>query len=193
VLVLAPWVVRNWIVLDEPLLSTNSGSLLYGANCDAAYYSRLIGTWPCYPTPAESAGADGDVAARLRRTGSDYAGDHAGRLPAVVGVRVLRTWDLWRPFASAHLEAGIADRHLRAQQSGLVVYWLLLPLALAGAVLLRRRGQPLRLLIAPFVLVTLVGAVGYGSTRFRVPAEIPLVVLAACALAAVVDRGRRVA
>jgi hypothetical protein len=189
-IVLAPWVVRNWATFDTPLLSTNSGSLLYGANCDAAYYSGLIGTWPCYPSAVERTGDEADVAARLRRTGVDYAQDHAGRVPAVVGVRVLRAWDLWSPRSATRLEASIADRDLTAHRLGVLAYWLLLPLAAAGAFVIRRRGQPLRLLLAPLALVTIVAALGYGTTRFRVPAEVSLVVLAALALASV-GRGRR--
>jgi hypothetical protein len=108
----------------------------------------------------------------------------------VVAVRVLRAFDLWKPRSSARLEATIADRDLRAHQAGVLAYWLLLPLAAAGAVVLRRRGQPLRILLAPFALVVIVAAVGYGTTRFRVPAEVPIVVLAAVALAALVERRR---
>jgi hypothetical protein len=99
---------------------------------------------------------------------------------------VLRTWDLWKPGAPARLEATIADRNLTAQWAGLIAYWLLLPLAVAGAVILRRRGQaPLRIVLAPVALVVLVAVAGYGSTRFRVPAEVPLVVLAAVTLAVI--------
>jgi hypothetical protein len=62
------------------------------------------------------------------------------------------------------------------------------PLAVAGAVVLRRRGERLWLLAAPVLLVTLVAATSYGSTRFRVAAEIPIVVLGSVALAAGWDR-----
>ena len=190
-LVLAPWVIRNAISVETATLSTNSGSLLYGANCDAAYYSGRIGTWPCYPPPALARGPERDVAPRLREEGIDYATDHAGRLPAVVAVRVLRTWDLWSPPSAARLEAGIADRNLTAHWAGVIAYWLLLPLAVVGAVLVRRSGlAPLRVLLAPVAMVVLVGALAYGTTRFRVPAEIPIVVLAAVAIAALTDRLR---
>ena len=190
-LVLAPWVVRNWVALDSPVLTTNSGSLLYGANCDAAYYSGLIGTWPCYPSADLRTGDEVQVAERLRTAGVDYARDHAGRLPAVAGVRVLRTWDFWSPRSATRLEASIADRDLAAHRAGVLVYWLLLPVAIAGAVALRRRGDPLRLLLAPVALVFLVAVFGYGTARFRVPAEIPLVVLAAVALASLGGYRRR--
>jgi hypothetical protein len=186
-LTLAPWVARNTVEFDRPLLSTNSGSLVYGANCHTAYYSGLIGTWPCYPRLTVAPGRDeADVSATLRHDGLDYAGDHLGRLPAVAGVRLLRTFDLWSPASATRLEAGIGDRDLTTYRVGVAVYYLLLPLALWGAVLLRRRGQPLALLLSPAALVVVVALLGYGTPRFRAPAEIPLVVLASVAIARLV-------
>jgi 4-amino-4-deoxy-L-arabinose transferase-like glycosyltransferase len=189
VLVLAPWVIRNWAELGQPLLSTNSGSLAYGANCHTAYYSRLIGTWPCYPRLTVAPGrTEADVSSRLRDQGVEYAADHAGRLPAVAAVRLLRTFDLWSPADATRLEAGTGDRDLATYRAGVAVYYLLLPFAVAGAVILRRRGQPLGFLLAPLALVVVVAILGYGSPRFRVPAEVPLVVMAAVALATIGDR-----
>jgi asparagine N-glycosylation enzyme membrane subunit Stt3 len=68
--------------------------------------------------------------------------------------------------------------------------YLLVPFAIGGAVVLRRRGQPLRILLVPVVFVTLVAALSYGSTRFRVAAEPAIVVLAAVGVAALWDRRR---
>jgi hypothetical protein len=58
----------------------------------------------------------------------------------------------------------------------------MLPLALAGTMMLRRRGKPIGFLLAPFALVVVVSIFAYGTPRFRVPAEVPLVMLAAVAL-----------
>jgi 4-amino-4-deoxy-L-arabinose transferase-like glycosyltransferase len=192
-LVVTPWLARNWIVFDRPAaISTNEGGLLAGANCDAAYYSQLIGTWACFPRDDPAWGTnEALISSKQRKRAIDYAGDHAGRLPAVVGVRVLRVWDLWDPRDAAEFEAGIADRHIRAQQASMVALYLMAPLAIVGAVVLRRRDAPLWLLAAPVVLVTLVGATSYGSTRFRVAAEIPIVVLGSVALVAGWDRLRQ--
>jgi 4-amino-4-deoxy-L-arabinose transferase-like glycosyltransferase len=191
ILVLTPWVVRNWVEFGHPVMSTNFGSLEYGANCHAAYYSGLIGTWPCYPRLTVGPGRDeADVSSALGDTGVRYARDHSGRLPAVAGVRVLRSFDLWSPADATRLEAGIGDRDLTLYRIGVAVYYLLLPLAVAGAVVLRRRREPLGLLLAPVALVVAVSVLGYGTPRFRVPAEIPLVVLAAVGMTAVGARAR---
>src|SRR4051794_29784201 len=186
-LFVSPWAIRNWAEFDRPLLSTNSGSLVYGANCHTAYYSGLIGTWPCYPRLTVAPGRDeADVSTELRRDGLDYAGDHAGRLPAVAAVRAARSFDFWSPASATRLEAGIGDRDLTTYRIGVGVYYLLLPLAVWGAVILRRRGEPLALLLSLLALVVVVTLLGYGTPRFGVPAEIPIVVLASVAVARVV-------
>jgi hypothetical protein len=191
-LVVAPWLVRNWITFDRPTaISTNEGGLLAGANCHAAYYTELVGTWACFPRNDPAWGEnEAAISAHLRSRAFEYAGDHIGRVPAVVGVRVLRVWDVWKPRSSARFEASIGDRHVDAQRAAVLSLYLLAPFAIAGAVILRRRGEPLRILLTPIVFVTLVAALSYGSTRFRVAAEPAIVVLAAVGAATWWDRLR---
>jgi hypothetical protein len=190
--VISPWLVRNWITFDQPTgISTNEGGLFAGANCHSAYYTPLIGTWACFPVNDPAWGEnEAVISGHLRGRALDYASGHAGRVPAVVGVRVLRVWDLWSPSKAADLEASIADRHIRAQQAAMVSLYLLIPFAFGGALVLRRRGEPLRILLAPIVFVTLVAALSYGSTRFRVAAEPAIIVLASVGLAAAWQRVR---
>jgi 4-amino-4-deoxy-L-arabinose transferase-like glycosyltransferase len=190
--VIAPWLVRNWITFDQPTgISTNEGGLFAGANCHAAYYTPLIGTWACFPVNDPAWGTnEAVISGHLRSRAFHYASDHAGRVPAVVGVRVLRVWDVWKPRSSAIYEASIADRHVDAQRAAMVALYLLAPFAIGGAVVLRRRGEPLRILLVPIVFVTLVAALSYGSTRFRVAAEPAIVVLAAVGGAALWERSR---
>jgi 4-amino-4-deoxy-L-arabinose transferase-like glycosyltransferase len=190
--VVAPWLVRNWITFDQPTaISTNEGGLFAGANCDAAYYTDLIGTWACFPVNDPAWGTnEAVISGHLRSRAASYASDHAGRVPAVVAVRVLRVWDVWKPRSAAGLEASIADRDITAQRAAMVSLYLLVPFAVAGAVLLRRRGQPLRILLVPVVFVTVVAALTYGSTRFRVAAEPAIVVLASVGTAALWERLR---
>jgi hypothetical protein len=178
-----PWIARNWITFDRPALSTNEGGLLAGANCHRAYYGRYIGTWPCFRPEPALASNEAVAEARLRREAIDYARDHAGRLPAVVGVRMLRVWELYHPRDQAAIESVVSERNLRVQQAGVVALYLLAALAVYGFVRLRRRRVVLFPLVVPIVMVTLVSAVTYGSTRFRAAAEVPIVVLAAAAVA----------
>jgi 4-amino-4-deoxy-L-arabinose transferase-like glycosyltransferase len=197
--VVAPWLARNWATFDRPTgISTNEGGLFAGANCHGAYYTELIGTWACFPRNDPAWGEnEAVISGHLRRRAIDYASDHAGRVPAVVGVRVLRVWDLWRPRSAAVFESRIADRDLHAEQAATIALYLLVPLAAFGALTLRRRragvggaAPPLRILLVPLAFVTLVAALSYGSTRFRVAAEPAIVVLAAVGLVALGERWR---
>jgi hypothetical protein len=63
---------------------------------------------------------------------------------------------------------------------------MLVALAAAGVTVLRRRGVAALPILGPVVVVTLVAATLYGRPRFRVPAEISIVVLAGVALDAFV-------
>src|SRR4051794_21929643 len=81
VVVLTPWIVRCWAQFDQPVfISTNSGGLLAGANCDATYHGEWIGQWrfDCLKPPKSTNEAQGS--ADLASDGIDYARDHAGRL-----------------------------------------------------------------------------------------------------------------
>jgi Dolichyl-phosphate-mannose-protein mannosyltransferase len=175
--VLAPWTIRNATAFDRfVLISTNDGSLLAGANCPDTYSGPDIGAWSfdCISSgrPGED---DAERSARWRREGLEYARDNAGRLPAVVPVRVLRTWDLYKPRDQVRFAEG---RHLTVVRMGIVFYFLMLPLAVLGVFALRGRVTPFLLLAGP-LMVTVTSILGYGVPRLRHAAELSLVVLAA--------------
>jgi hypothetical protein len=183
-LVLAPWTIRNLTVFEQPvLISTNGNAVFVGANCDGVYHGELTGLWrfDCYGKAP--GGDESEQAAGYRKRGLDYARDHAGRLPAVMAVRFLRVWDLYRPRQQAAYEF-IEGRSETASRIGLVMYYPLLLLACAGLVILRRRRAPLWPLVAFPVVVSVTAVVIYGITRLRFAAEPSLCVLAGVALAA---------
>jgi 4-amino-4-deoxy-L-arabinose transferase-like glycosyltransferase len=195
-LVLAPWEARLLTTFDRPvLISNNSSGIWVGSNCPQTYHGPLIGSWrfDCYGTVAPP-GDESERFAEYRRRGIDYMKDHAGRLPVVVAARLGRLLDVYRPWdQGAYINRG-EGRHERATHLGLVAYWLLVPFAICGALLLRRRRErALLVLLAPVVLVVLVAAVTYGSTRFRFAAEPGLVVLGAVTVDTLVSllRARR--
>jgi len=67
---------------------------------------------------------------------------------------------------------------------GFFMYFVLLPLAVVGAVLARRRHVPIYPLLAFPAVVVLSVLFTIGQTRYRAPAEISLVLLAAVAVEA---------
>lgn len=59
-----------------------------------------------------------------------------------------------------------------------------------GLVLLRRRNVPIWPFVSTAVVVTATAVYAYGVTRFRVPAEIALVVVVGCVIGQFADRCR---
>ena len=103
-----------------------------------------------------------------RSLGFDYARDHAGELPRVVTLRVLRQWELFRPLQNVNL-GGIEGRNHDASTMGLMMFYGLAGLSIVGAVSMRRRRIPLLPIGVQFLSVTITSAYTYGSVRFRAP------------------------
>jgi hypothetical protein len=186
---LSPWLIRCWIVFDQPvLISTNSGDLIAGANCARVYSGTNVGSWSFSCVTGAEGGNEAEVASRLRRRGWDYARDHAGRLPVVAAARALRPWGFYDPAGEVVAKTYGEGRSKTANWLGLAACWALVALALVGFVVLRRRAQPLFILAAPFALVLFVSVTSYGILRFRAPADVALVVLGGVALDALLGR-----
>jgi hypothetical protein len=185
-LLLAPWIVRNTTGFERPVLfSTNADTVLGVSNCDQTYYGdELLGWWSTECSRRRSLLEDPSIhAGILRERAVEYAGDHPGRLASVVvWVRIARMWDVWRPFQNARLMIP-EGRPYDASRLGVVAYWMLVPFAIGGAVVLhRRRDQPLWPLLVPPVIAMAVAVYSYGNPRFRAIVEPVIVVLAALGL-----------
>jgi hypothetical protein len=180
--VVAPWSIRNAATFSRPVpISVNSEEVLANSNCDQTWHGSLLGFWAIDCYRGNPSGDESQRAAFWRTEGLDYVGAHLSRAPVVAAARVGRVWDLYRPWQNAHLST-IEGRNLWVARSGLLCYYLLLPLAALGAWTLRRRSVPLLPLSGMILLVTVTAIYAYGATRFRTPAEVALVVLAAVGL-----------
>jgi hypothetical protein len=185
-LVVGTWAVRSSMALGAFVpTSTNAGTLVAGANCDAVYGGEQKGLWRLDCVRAvDVTDAEFDEAERYRRwiaAGRAYAADHAAELPGVAGVRVLRTWGLWDAEDQViweTLEGRDRDFHRFAHR----VHVVMLALAVAGFVVLRRRPRELVLLLTPVIAAVVVSALSAGNTRFRAGADPVLVVAAAIAI-----------
>ena len=202
--VVAPWTIRNEIRFHRFVpVSNNISTLVDGANCDATYHGPQIGLWRetfSQPDGGEASAAtlpqaqacfegfdianpnfDEAAAASMHtRAGLSYARQHLGALPKVSVVRVFRTWGLYAPRQQVDFES-LEGRPRSWQMRGTIMYWILLPGAIVGAFLLRRRRRLLWPLLATAVTVTIVAAATYGQQRFRIAAEPAILVLAAVA------------
>ena len=184
--VLAPWVVPNLVRFEEPVvMSTNDGLTLIGANSPQAYGGDAIGFWTLeYAETLDTSGLDQSEVSRVyRQEAFSYIGDHASELPQVVAARVGRVWSLYRPLQMLDWNQG-EGRELWASMLALGGYLLVVPFAAYGWLVLRREGVWAWPLTAMLVQVTVVAALFYGLTRFRVTAEISLVVFAAVGVVA---------
>lgn len=205
-LVVAAVVVTPWTLYNQHRfhtfipVSNNVGTVLDGANCQAAYYGPYIGSWrsefangrastfQCFAGfDIKDPKFDEATAAKQSRTqGVDYLKAHEKRLPVVVLARVGRTWGVFRPAQQVNLGV-LEGRSHRWERTGTVLHWFLLPFAAAGAIVLfRRRVAGAWALLAPIVTVTAVTVATYGSQRFRISADPMLAVLAAVAFVEVV-------
>jgi hypothetical protein len=187
-LVLAPWVIRNASTFERFVpISTNDATVAAGANCPLTYRGVDMGGWNIKCISARISTEDSVQAAKWRSEGTRYATHHLGRLPLVAAVRFLRVWDFWQPRRQVQFAEG---RHRRVEQAGIAMYFLLLPLALAGLLMLRR-GLVRWVLASAFVVVSITAVTGYGVPRLRHAAEIPLVALAGIAVDALLERRSR--
>lgn len=187
---LAPWVAFNLARFEEPVLvSTNDGLTLAGSYCKDVFYGGSLGLWRLDCAEPRPPGDQSEVSAEYRRRALEFLRDHELRLPVVAAVRVLRTWSLWAPDQMVWYNQG-EGREAWVSWVGLGLYYLLLPLAVVGGVLIHRRGGPTGVLLAPVLVTTLVSAAFYGLVRFRVPAEVSIVTLASVAVVGVLDRTR---
>ena len=186
--VIAPWTIRNLDAFGRLVpISNNDSTVIAGANCGLTYHGPNLGSWDIGCISKRRLDNEAAQAAVWRSEGLRYARDHASRLPLVLLVRLARVWDLWQPRRQVLLDEG---RQLRMSQAGVAFFYLLAALGIAGALALRRRGQPLLILLAPAVAICVAALVGYGIPRLRHGFEIPLMVLAAAGIAAVWDRLR---
>lgn len=195
--VLAPWVIRNNLVMQERVtLSDGTGTVMVQANCDDTYYGAHIGFWSLRCGDPQPYGPNGelldesqrDIVVRQRAT--DYMSTHKARLVTVViPARIGRMWGLYEPLEQVRIDV-IEDRPWFPAWLGFWQYVVLVPAAIAGAVIQWRRKQPVLVLGLWAVLATITAATAFGTTRYRIGAEVSIVLFAAIAIDALWSRLR---
>jgi hypothetical protein len=199
-LVLAPWFLFNLSRFEvTSTMSSSPGSVMLSSACDRAYSGDLVGyySFECLVVPVselDPVPADADKSvddAALRATAQRYVSDNLGELPRVAAFRVGRIWELYRPLQNVNLNDISESRGRFASEAGLVMYVVLMPLAVAGVWVLHRRDLPVTPFLGLAVTASVVAALTFGVTRYRVPVDVGLVVLAALAIDAAWRRWSR--
>ena len=201
-LVIAPWTIRNAIVLDAFVpVSDNAGYTLAGTyNPVAAHDAHFRGGWrPAQEDPGNAAliaasRDELDQARRLGRAARRYIREDPSYVLVVAGCNTLRLVHLgalacgddWAgPRRGYEGEFGLSPALATV---AIASFGVLAVLALLGALTRGARAAPLALWLVPVVLWTVVFV--QAATRFRAPVEPFLIMLAALALVTGADRAR---
>jgi 4-amino-4-deoxy-L-arabinose transferase-like glycosyltransferase len=185
VVALAPWTIRNAVVLDGFLPISIQDAAAYGTfNSEAAndplypYAFRVFPEGVAEELAADPPTSELEFRSRLQARAREYVLDNPESVPqAFFWNGISRLWDLRRP-ARALDEPDFEGRSDVVTAVGLGLYYVLLPLALLALWRLRRRRELVIPLVAMALALSLVFTIQAG-TRYRAPVE-PVIVILAC-------------
>ena len=195
-LVIGPWLIRNDIQLGSPTLSTNGGLTLSGSYSSATLspsspgyggfdnnsqlgLAAVIFTYEKPPNHAKH-WTELTLSDAMSTASTNYARGHMSDLPGVMLAREGRVWGVYAPGTELTFDV-TEDGNGGAgpKQVGQIMNWVLLPLAVVGAIRVATRSRRrLIIVMVPVVVVAINAALFYGSTRIRVAAEPSIAALA---------------
>jgi 4-amino-4-deoxy-L-arabinose transferase-like glycosyltransferase len=170
ILVLLPWAIRNHRVLGRWIwTSTNGGITRYdGFNADATGASdqSFVAAMPQLRSMSET-----DRDEYLGREASDFIRTRPVDSIKLAGAKVMRTWSP-RPLSSEFSRTRyviVAMGYSVPFFALFLMAWLTSPMPATAKLFLA----------APAVYLTVAAALSVGSLRYRIPAEVPMAVVAA--------------
>ncbi len=202
--VVSPWLVYNNLRFEAPVtLTSASGSVLMAGSCDTAWSGPSMGYWancftelglwdpfeaafPEITNPDHSLRAVYDeslVDEFNRREALGYIGDNLDRYPLVMMARAGRVLEVFRVSDTLMWAWKIEGRWRGPSTVGLAMYYALLVPAAFGAWRLRRAGVRLTPFLAWWPLVIVTAALTFGLTRYRVPVDVAMILLASAGVA----------
>jgi len=173
IVLLTPWVVRNWIAMGAFIpASTMGGAVLLGSYNEIVLHDPTYrGDWisPCRVSGARCGESMSEVARdRLwRRMGLAFIRSHVRDLPEMAFWRFVNLWHLYR------FTRGFPEN------IGFYCYVIVASLAAVGIWLYRSRWRSMTPLYVVVICFTANALVFWGGFRMRAPIEPVLVVLAA--------------
>ncbi len=190
VVAIAPWVMRNKIVLDRiVLVSTNGGSTFWGANNDIVavpgkYWGDWISTTRVDPERKKrevwTLSNEADQDKKEWQIGKEYVRNNLRKMPLL---EVGKFWLLLKPFPNSANKIYVTVTGLG--------WIILLPLVIIGMIIVFKDKENRGLFIpvnAQILTLLVTTAIFYGSERFRMPYEPLLAIYAALAVGKVVER-----
>lgn len=195
VLLIAPWTARNYRVAGDFIpLSMQDGAAYGTFNDDAANDPRSPYAWRVRTRREEELFngppiSDATFREELQRRALDYIEEHPDSLlKAFFWNGLSRTWDIRRPQYAID-EVAFEGRNEKVSIVGIAAYYVLLAAALIALWRLRAR----RTLVFPLLAMALAASVVFTSaaaTRYRLPLEPMIVILACTVLVTRIDRRR---
>ncbi len=199
-LMIAPWTIRNEVVMHSFIpVSDETGITLVGtynsasaANTPVPYKWRIFYAVPGERTLIHEASTltEPEIGSKLQSQAFHYISDHPFSPFAVAYDNTRRLLELegsfaWQASASAiSLPIGVA-------RLGVISFWILCLLALAGAFTKLVRTAPKWIWVVPVLLTLSVVLVNVETPRFRAPVDPFLILLASAGLATLVAKLRR--
>jgi 4-amino-4-deoxy-L-arabinose transferase-like glycosyltransferase len=179
ILVMSPWWVRNFQVIGRFVpTSLQVGASLYdGLNpratgaSEMSFVPEFVAAERRAPSDDPAIPFEVRVDRRMRDASIAWAKSHPGDVLRLMAVKFARMWNLWPnepQFSSWTLRLTV-----------IASYGPLILLALAGAWRFARQGWPYVLCLLPAVYLTMLHVVFVSSLRYREPAMLALIVLAA--------------
>ncbi len=186
--------VQCWFNRDEMPLQADDLSAAAGLRADGEGFG--IDPVHCRCDPDDWAcisevcllGGEGAYGTYGVAKGLHYMHEHVDRVPYVVSLRVLRSLELYDPLQKAAWDVEHDSRNRLAGWMGLSWYYLSLPFALHGMVLMRRRGTTLLPVSAFFIVTTFAAAIASPVTRFRLGFDVAILLPVAVSVVAMLDR-----
>jgi 4-amino-4-deoxy-L-arabinose transferase-like glycosyltransferase len=184
-LTMTPWWVRNYLVAGRFVpTSLQVGASLYDGLSPTATGASDMRFVPQFVAQQRADDDEGGAAAdglfedrldqRMRDASLAWAADHPGRVARLAMIKFLR---MWSPLPNAAEFQSTMLRLILAAS-----YVPVIALAIAGAWRFGRRDWPYLLCVLPAVYFTCLHVVFVSSIRYRQPAMLALIVLAAAVL-----------
>lgn len=185
-IVVAPWVGYNMSRFQNPTyVSNEAGLTLASADCNTTFSGQFEGYWfmQCAAdAPVTYHGDESVENAAYRKYVYSFLRHHENRILPVTLAKIGRGFAFFHPVEQIQFDTQIETRPHVWALTGLVVYYVLLGLSVVGSVILRRARIPIFPMWAVGLNVVIAMAVAFGNTRYRIPFEVPLVLMSSVAL-----------
>jgi 4-amino-4-deoxy-L-arabinose transferase-like glycosyltransferase len=199
-LTILPWTIRNAVELHTFIpVSDETGITLVGTyNPVSAAYKPVPWKWRIFvaiPHERQVTGntrylTEPQLSSKLQTQALDYIGHHPAAPFEVAFHNTLRMLELEGTFAW-HASATALDIDVVTARVGVISFWILCLVAIAGLFTRVVRRAPLWLWAIPILLAISVVLVNVETPRFREPVDPYLILLASCAIGTLVGRLRR--